>query len=148
MIILKNEISNSLADLFYLSFSPGKFLSVLKIAKVVPVYKKDSKLDYQNYCPIYLLSNIEKILKKLMYKHLYKFLNDNILYDLQFGFRQNFSTTYALINLTENIRHPWWRKNWLWNVFRYSKGLRYCGTWSSSIKTRPLSCMSINKQVV
>ena len=40
-----------------------------------------------------------------MYKCLYKFLNDNnILYDLQFGFRQNFSTTHALINLTENIR--------------------------------------------
>ena len=40
-----------------------------------------------------------------MYKRLYKFLNDNnILYDLQFGFRQNFSTTHALINLTENIR--------------------------------------------
>ena len=40
-----------------------------------------------------------------MHKHQYKFLNDNnILYDLQFGFRQNFSTTHALIYLTENIR--------------------------------------------
>ena len=29
---------------------------------------------------------------------------NNIIYDLQFGFRQNFSTAYALINLTENIR--------------------------------------------
>ena len=62
-------------------------------------------MDYQNYHPISLLSNIEKILKKLMYKHLYKLLNDNnFLCDLQFGFRQNFSTTHALINLTENIR--------------------------------------------
>ena len=94
LILLKNEISNSLADLFNLSFSSGKFPSVLKIAKVVPVYKKDSKLDYQNYRPIISLSNIEKILEKLMYKRLYKFLNDNnVLYDLQFGFRQNFSTT-------------------------------------------------------
>ena len=39
-----------------------------------------------------------------MYKHPYKFLNYNTFYDLQFGFRQNFSTTHALINLTENIR--------------------------------------------
>ena len=62
-------------------------------------------MDYQNYRPIISLSNIEKIIEKLMYKRLYKFLNDNnILYDLQFGFRQNFSTTHALINLTENIR--------------------------------------------
>ena len=46
------------------------FPSVFKTAKVVPVFKKDSKLDYTNYCPITLLSNIEKILEKLMYKRL------------------------------------------------------------------------------
>ena len=40
-----------------------------------------------------------------MYKRVYQFLTENnIIYDLQFGFRQNFSTTHALINLTENIR--------------------------------------------
>ena len=38
----------------------GVFPSVLKTAKVVPVFKKDSKLDYSNYHPISLLSNIEK----------------------------------------------------------------------------------------
>ena len=33
------------------------------------------------------------------------FLNDNnILYELQFGFIQNFFTIHALINVTENIR--------------------------------------------
>ena len=36
------------------------FPSVLKTAKVVTVFKKDSKLDYSNYHPISLLSNIEK----------------------------------------------------------------------------------------
>ena len=46
----------------------GVFPSVLKTAKVVPVFKKDSKLDYSNYRPISLLSNIEKILEKFMYK--------------------------------------------------------------------------------
>ena len=66
----------------------GLFLSVLKTAKVVPVFKK-AKLNYSNYCPISLLSNIEKILEKLMYKRLYTFLdNKNIIYDLQSGFRQ------------------------------------------------------------
>ena len=29
---------------------------------------------------------------------------NNIIYDLQFGFRQNFSTSHALSSLTENIR--------------------------------------------
>ena len=52
-----------------------------------------------------MLSNIEKILKKLMYKRLYTFLNNNnIIYNLRFGFRQQYSTSHALINITEIIR--------------------------------------------
>ena len=83
----------------------GVFPSVLKTAKVVPVFKKDSKLDYSNYRPIFFLSNVEKILVKLMYRRLYTFIdNKNIIYDLQFGFRQQYSTSHALIKITENIR--------------------------------------------
>ena len=65
IVLLKNEISKQLADLFKLSFMTGIFPSVLKNAKVVPVFKKDSKSDYSNYLPISLLSNIEKILENL-----------------------------------------------------------------------------------
>ena len=40
-----------------------------------------------------------------MHKRLYTFLDDkNIIYDLQFGFRQQYFTSHALINITENIR--------------------------------------------
>ena len=67
----------------------GVFSSVLKTEKVAPVFNKDSKLDYSNYRPISLLSNIEEILEKLTYERLYIFLNNNnIIYSLQFGFRQ------------------------------------------------------------
>ena len=58
--LLKNNISTQLADVFKISFCTGIFPSMLKIAKVVLVRKKDSKLDFSNYCPISLLSNIEK----------------------------------------------------------------------------------------
>ena len=92
-----------MADFFNLSFITGVFPSLLKTAKVVSVL--NSKLNYSNYLPIFLLSNIEKILKELMYTFLYSFLDyNNIIYDLQFGFRQQHSTFYALINITENIR--------------------------------------------
>ena len=42
----------------------GVFPLVLKTAKVVLLFKKNSKLDYSNYLPISLFSNIEKMLKK------------------------------------------------------------------------------------
>ena len=45
------------------------------------------------------------MLEKLMYKRVYNFLiENNIIYDLQFGFRQKFSASHALINLTKNMR--------------------------------------------
>ena len=59
------------------------FPLVLKTAKVV-VFKKDSKLDCSNYRPISLLSNIEKIIEKLVYKRLYTILNNNnIIHNLK-----------------------------------------------------------------
>ena len=52
-----------------------------------------------------MLSNVEKTLEKFMYKRLYTFLNSNItINNLQSGFRQQYSKSHALINITENIR--------------------------------------------
>ena len=39
-----------------------------------------------------------------MYNRMHKFSDNNLMYPLQFGFRQNYSTVHALISLTENIR--------------------------------------------
>ena len=103
--LLKNDIFSQLADIFNISFSTGVCPTILKVAKVVLVYKKDSKLDFSNYWPISLLSNIEKILEKLMNNRVYNFFTkNNPVYPLQFGFRQQYSTFHALTSLTEDIR--------------------------------------------
>ena len=65
---IKFQFSKTLSDLINLSFFSGSFPFVLKLAKVIPVLKKGSKLETQNYRPISLLSNIDKIFQKLMYK--------------------------------------------------------------------------------
>ena len=41
--LLKNDISTQLTDIFNISFSTGVFPTMLKVAKVVPVYKKDCR---------------------------------------------------------------------------------------------------------
>ena len=52
-----------------------------------------------------LLSNISKIIEKLVHMQLTKFLNKNdILYEKQLGFRNNHSTTHALLEITEKIK--------------------------------------------
>ena len=69
--LLKSYISTQLSNIFNISFSTGFFPSMLKIAKVVPIGKKYSKLDYSNYRPTSILSSLEKKLEKLMYHSIY-----------------------------------------------------------------------------
>ena len=52
--MLKNAISQQLADLFNLSFTTGSFPTLLKTAKIISIFKKDSKLDFTNYRPVSL----------------------------------------------------------------------------------------------
>ena len=52
-----------------------------------------------------LFSNISKIIEKLVHKRPTTFLNKNsILYEKQFGFRNNHSTTHALLEMAEKIK--------------------------------------------
>ena len=102
---VSSEISPFISKLINLSFETGVFPSALKLAKVVPVHKKGSQVDLDNYRPISLLSNINKIFEKIMYDRVYKFMsNQNSFFEKQFGFRDKHSTAHALISLTEHIR--------------------------------------------
>jgi hypothetical protein len=103
--IALSSILDPLTHVFNLSFSQGHVPNQLKISKVIPVYKKKEKFLPVNYRPISLLSIFDKILEKLMYKRLYSFLTKHdILYDYQFGFRSQHSTTLAITEIVDNIR--------------------------------------------
>ena len=94
-----------LTEVINLSFNQGEFLAVLKIAKVTPTFRKGDKLDVNNCRPISLISNISKIIEKLIHKRLNSFLEQsNIFYPFQFGFRDYHSTTHALIEITDQIK--------------------------------------------
>ena len=85
--------------------SKGEHPEKLKLAHVIPIFKKGCRLQVSNYRPISLLSNINKIFEKIMHKRIYSFLEKfNLLYNLQFGFRSKYSTSHALIHMTEAIR--------------------------------------------
>ena len=94
-----------ISHIFNLSLDSGVFPKKMKIAIVIPVYKKHDSLDCNNYRPISLLTNISKIFEKLIRDRLSKFLEESkCLFSKQFGFRYKHSTTHALIDLTETIR--------------------------------------------
>ena len=104
--LIKGLIADPLSHVINLSFSEGIYLERLKISKTVPFFKnKGNNMECENYRPISLLSNINKIVEKLMHERLYAFLNSfDCIYKHQFGFRNKHSTNHALVSLTEDIR--------------------------------------------
>ena len=72
---IKTTISNPLEIILNESFETGIVPSNLKLANVIPIYKKGSQTLVENYRPISLLSIFNKILEKLMYTRLLSFLN-------------------------------------------------------------------------
>ena len=119
LLLIKTQLAEPLAAIFNLSIEKGIYLDKLKISRIVSIYKnKGDKLHCQNYRPISLLSNINKIFEKLMHKRLYKFLEDQLLIiTKQFGFRQGHSTIHALIDLTEDIRRALDENNFAIGIF-------------------------------
>ena len=102
------DISSSIIDpllhIYNLSLSTGVVPNKLKIAKVIPIFKRGDSHLPNNYRPISLLSVFSKLLEKVMYNRLYSFLQtNNILYQYQFGFRENHSTTLALLDVVDQI---------------------------------------------
>ena len=74
------------------------------MAKVIPLFKSGKEDRFSNYRPISLLSQFLKILKKLFNSRLTDFVEKcHILSDCQYGFRNNRSTSLALLQLTEEI---------------------------------------------
>ncbi|XP_065665694.1 uncharacterized protein LOC136087116 [Hydra vulgaris] len=63
-------ISKPLSITLNYSFKSGKFPEVFKEDKVIPIYKKGSLLDFSNYRPISLLSNLSKLFEKAMHNRL------------------------------------------------------------------------------
>ncbi len=94
-----------MAHIINLSFVSENYSDQLKIAKVIPSYKKCESYFTKNYRPISVLSILNNIIEKLVHECLYQFLKKyEILYKFQFGFRKAHSTSLANIELVENIR--------------------------------------------
>jgi hypothetical protein len=101
---LKYQLLTPLAHIINLSFSHGLIPDSLKIAKVVPIYKKGDRSLFSNYRPISILPAFSKIIEKLAYKRIILFLNKyNILNDYQFGFRKHKSTDMAIHTLVDKF---------------------------------------------
>ena len=93
-------ISQYLADCINTSIKNGIFPTELKLAEIIPIFKKGDSFDKGNYRPISILPTISKVYEKILFKQINTFFQDKFS-DLLCGFRKGFSTQHALIRLLQ-----------------------------------------------
>ena len=101
-----------------MSILHGVFPDELKIAKVIPLYKGGESKLLVNYRPVSVLPVFSKVFERLMYNRILEFINENdVIYNLQFGFRKNHSTAMALTLLNDKISKALYDGEYVLGVF-------------------------------
>ena len=100
------SIVKPLLIIFNNCLKEGVFPLLWKKANIIPIHKKRSKNDLNNYRPISLLPICGKLLEKIIYNSLYSFMEKNNLLSVnQSGFRAGDSCTNQLLSITHDIFH-------------------------------------------
>ena len=97
-------ITHPLTLIINQSLNTGIFPKKLKLAKVLPVYKKNDNNILDNYRPISLLPALSKIVEKVVCNQLYSYFNTyKLLHKSQHGFRKLHSTETAAFEFIDRI---------------------------------------------
>ena len=95
-----------LYNLFTISLRYGIVPTGWKVHKIVPVFKAGDPSSVKNYRPISLLSNISKVLERLVFNKIISHVNTSIS-PLQFGFTEESSTLQQMLLFIDSIvNHP------------------------------------------
>lgn len=101
---LKDVLVSPMTIIINQSLKSGTFPELMKIARVIPLYKKGDSESVDNYRPVSILPALSKILEKIMFEQMVEYLDEQeILSESQYGFRKNRSTDYAAIELVDRI---------------------------------------------
>ncbi len=115
---IKLEIYKALTLVVNQMLHTGIFPDALKIAKIMPIYKKGDINELSNYRPISLLPTLSKIFERIIYDQLYThFTENNLLSEQQYGFRSKHSTELAAIKLVDYINKEIDQKNTPVNIY-------------------------------
>ena len=101
----KNELVFHLTNIFNLSIMSGIFPSCHKIARCVPIFKRNGEYSLvTNYRPISIITCIGKIFEKIIAKQLTDYLEKHkIICENQHGFRKNRSVQTAILDFIDII---------------------------------------------
>jgi hypothetical protein len=120
-LIIKNcgqYLIKPLVHICNMSFQSGTFPDMLKLSKIIPIPKSGDVRDMSNFRPISVLPVFSKMLEKIMCKRLNLFIGKNdILSNVQFGFRQGKSTEFSCHTFLNNIQEAMENKHQVVGLF-------------------------------
>ena len=97
-------VSKPLTTLFNRLLKDGIFPECWKFSYVIPIPKKGDENDPSNHRPISLLNLLGKVMKRVIFKHIYNYLHShNLIYRNQSGFLPGHSKTFQLIDIYHSI---------------------------------------------
>ena len=100
--IAAEHIAPALHHITTLSIMQCRFPTSWKQSKVIPLHKKQSKLEPKNYRPVSILSPLSKVVERVIYDQVYNYFSDNNLFHPSMnGFRKRRSTLTALLEMYE-----------------------------------------------
>ena len=115
---IMESILNPLTNLINICLSQNIFPDCLKIAKVVPIYKKNDVNDPSYHRPISVIPCFAKIYEILLKNQLTMHMEINNLFNTsQYGFRNKLSTTLAINKLTSIINTGFEEGNYVCSMF-------------------------------
>ena len=83
-----------------LSILHCQFPSQWKVAKIIPLHKKDDHLNPKNYRPVAILPVLSKILERVVFFQISQYMESNgLLHPNHHGFRSSHSTSTCIIQM-------------------------------------------------
>lgn len=102
----------SITHIINFSLQSGIFPDIWKFSLVQPIPKIPQPVSPSDYRPISILCSISKVLERIVHRQLTDYLNKiDFFASYQSGFRPSYSTTTALLKVTEDIRRSMDKKN-------------------------------------
>ena len=98
--LIKKEILPALTHIINLSISTREYPVYWKSSKIIPLHKKEDLLNTKNYRPVAIVPIFSKVLERVIFNQLVKFLADNhLLHPNHHAYRVSHNTTTALIQM-------------------------------------------------
>ena len=101
--LVLDEILPAATHIVNLSLEAKEFPSSWKVAKVIPLLKKDDALDPKNYRPVAILPILSKVLERVVFNQIVTYMdNHKYIHPNHHGFRANHNTCTAMLQMYDS----------------------------------------------